>query len=61
MRAILMPSDDYLEAQQRTGHRPLACEAHKPGAEPKADAKQLEPAVIAIQRNLGGDTEARPG
>jgi choline dehydrogenase-like flavoprotein len=55
MRAILMPSDAYLKRSNGLSISLSLYEAHKPGAEPKADAKQLEPAVIAMLRSLGGD------
>ena len=57
MRAILMPSEDYLRKTNGLSSSLSIYEAHKPGAEPKADAKQLEPAVIAMLRSLGGDAE----
>jgi choline dehydrogenase-like flavoprotein len=57
MRAILMPSEDYLRKTNGLSTSLSIYEAHKPGAEPKADAKQLEPAVIAMLRSLGGDAE----
>jgi choline dehydrogenase-like flavoprotein len=57
MRAILMPSDAYLKRSNGLSISFSLYEAHKPGAEPKADAKQLEPAVIAMLRSLGGDAE----
>jgi choline dehydrogenase-like flavoprotein len=57
MRAILMPSEDYLRRTNGLGVSLSIYAAHKPGAEPKADAKQLEPAVIAMLRSLGGSAE----
>jgi choline dehydrogenase-like flavoprotein len=52
-----MPSEDYLRKTNGLSTSLSIYEAHKPGAEPKADAKQLEPAVIAMLRSLGGDAE----
>jgi choline dehydrogenase-like flavoprotein len=57
MRAILMPSDAYLKRSNGLSISLSLYEAHKPGAEPKADAKQLEPAVVAMLKSLGGDAE----
>jgi choline dehydrogenase-like flavoprotein len=57
MRAILMPSDAYLRRTNGLSISFSIYEAHKPGAEPKADMKQLEPAVIAMLRGLGGGAE----
>lgn len=57
MRAVLMPSDAYLKRSNGLGTSLSIYEARKPGAEPKADAKQIEPAVIALLRSLGGDAE----
>jgi choline dehydrogenase-like flavoprotein len=57
MRAILMPSDGYLKRSNGLSISVSLYEAHRPGAEPKADAKQLEPAVIAMLKGLGGGAE----
>jgi choline dehydrogenase-like flavoprotein len=57
MRAILMPSEDYLRGTNGLSISLSLYAAHRPGAEPKADAKQLEPAVVAMLRSLGGDAE----
>jgi choline dehydrogenase-like flavoprotein len=55
MRAILMPSDGHLKRNNGLSISLSLYEAHKPGAEPKADSKQVEPAIIAMLRSLGGD------
>jgi choline dehydrogenase-like flavoprotein len=57
MRAILMPSDAYLKRTNGLGISLSLYAAHKPGAEAKADAKQLEPAIIAMLHSLGGTAE----
>jgi len=57
MRAILMPSDAYLKRNHALSISLSLYEAHKPGGDPKADAKQLEPAVISMLKSLGGDAE----
>jgi len=57
MRAILMPSDAYLKRSNGLSISLSLYAAHKPGAEPKADTKQLEPAVIAMLRSLEGDAK----
>ncbi|GAB2178865.1 GMC oxidoreductase [Dongia sp. agr-C8] len=51
MRAILMPSDAYLQRSNGLGISLSLYEAHKPGAEP------LEPAIIAMLKGLGGNAE----
>jgi choline dehydrogenase-like flavoprotein len=57
MRAILMPSDAFLKRSNGLGISLSLYAAHKPGAEPKADARRLEPAVVAMLRSLGSDAE----
>jgi len=57
MRAILMPSDAYLKRSNGLSISLSLYAAHKPGAEPTADAKQLEPAVVGMLRSLGGTAE----
>ncbi len=58
MRAVLMPSEDYLRRSNGLSISLSLYAAHTPGAEPKADAQQLEPAVIALLRSLGGSADA---
>ena len=62
MRAIFMPSDDYLRRTNGLGISLSIYEAHKPGAEPKVDPKQLEPIVVAMLRDFNpGDLKPDDG
>ncbi len=58
MRAILMPSEDYLRRSNGLSISLSLYAAHRPGAEPKIDAQQLEPAVVALLRSLGDSADA---
>jgi choline dehydrogenase-like flavoprotein len=58
MRAILMPSDDYLRRTNGLSISLSIYESHKPGAEPKT---KLEPAVVALLRGMSAVDTARTG
>jgi len=61
MRAILMPTDDYLRRTNGLGISLSIYEAHKPGAEPKTDPARLEPSVVTLLRSMEAGKTARSG
>ena len=61
MRAILMPSEDYLRRTNGLSISLSIYEAHRPGADAKVDPKKLEPSVVALLRSLDTVKAERTG
>jgi choline dehydrogenase-like flavoprotein len=53
MRAVFMPSDDYLRRTNRLGASLSIYEAHAPGDKSKGGDPRLEPGVLEMLRSMG--------
>jgi choline dehydrogenase-like flavoprotein len=53
MRAVFMPSDDYLRRENRFGASLSIYEAHAPGDRSKGGDPKLEPGVLEMLRSMG--------
>jgi choline dehydrogenase-like flavoprotein len=53
MRAVLMPSDEYLRRENRLGASLSIYEAHAPGDKSKGGDPKLEPGVLEMLRSIG--------
>jgi choline dehydrogenase-like flavoprotein len=61
MRAILMPSEDYLRRSNGLGISLSLYAAHKPSAEPKVDPERLEAGITAMLRSMRATDTAANG
>jgi choline dehydrogenase-like flavoprotein len=53
MRAVFMPSDDYLRRENRLGASLSIYEAHAPGDKSKGGDPKLEPGILEMLRSMG--------